>query len=55
MDIKLLRRVQPELAAAAMLGMIRGVVEQLVSQPTPPPVETVVDELLILALRGVLA
>ena len=55
MEIKLLRKVQPELAAAAMLGMIRGVVEQLVSQPTPPPVESVVDELLILALRGVLA
>jgi AcrR family transcriptional regulator len=55
LEIKLLRKVNPELAAAAMLGMIRGVVEQLSSQPTPPSVETVVDELLIIALRGVLA
>jgi AcrR family transcriptional regulator len=54
-EIKLLRKVQPELAAAAMLGMIRGVVEMLISQPTPPPVESVVDELLLVALRGVLA
>lgn len=54
MELKLLRKVRPELAAAAMLGMIRGVVEQLVSQPTPPAVDTVVDELLLMALRGVL-
>ena len=54
-DIKLLRKVQPELAAAAMLGMIRGVVELLVNQAKPPAVETVVDELLLVALRGVLA
>jgi AcrR family transcriptional regulator len=54
-EIKLLRKVNSELAAAAMLGMIRGVVEQLISQPTPPQIETVVDELLIMALRGVLA
>jgi len=55
LEIKLLRKVNPQLAAAAMLGMIRGVVEQLSRQPTPPSVETVVDELLIIALRGVLA
>jgi AcrR family transcriptional regulator len=55
LEIKLLRKVNAELAAAAMLGMIRGVVEHLSSQPTPPAVETVVDELLIIALRGVLA
>ena len=54
-DIKLLRKVQPELAAAAMLGMIRGVVELLVNSPTPPKVDSVVDELLLVALRGVLA
>jgi len=55
MELGLVRKVQPELAAAAMLGMIRGVVEQLVTQPQAPAVEAVVDELLILALRGVLA
>jgi AcrR family transcriptional regulator len=54
-DIKLLRKVQPELAAAAMLGMIRGVVELLVNRPDPPAVDSVVDELLLVALRGVLA
>ncbi|MDB4955250.1 MAG: transcriptional regulator, TetR family [Myxococcales bacterium] len=54
-EIKLLRKVDPDLAAAAMLGMIRGVVEQLITQTTPPSVEKVVDELLLVALRGVLA
>jgi AcrR family transcriptional regulator len=54
-ELGFVRPVNTELAAAAMLGMIRGVVEQLVSQATPSPVETVVDELLVLALRGVLA
>lgn len=55
MEIGLLRKVQPELAAAAMLGMIRGIVEQLISQPRPPAIDAVVDELLLVALRGVLA
>ena len=54
-EIQLLRKVQPDLAAAAMLGMIRGVVELIVTQPDPPRVEQVVDELLTVALRGVLA
>ncbi len=55
MEIGLVRKVNAELAAAAMLGMIRGVVEQLVTQPQAPAVEQVVDELLVMALRGVLA
>ena len=55
MEIGLVRRVNTELAAAAMLGMIRGVVEQLVTQAKPPGIEEVVDEILIIALRGVLA
>jgi AcrR family transcriptional regulator len=54
-EIKLLRKVDPDLAAAAMLGMIRGVVEMLVNRPDSPPVDSVVDELLLVALRGVLA
>jgi AcrR family transcriptional regulator len=53
-EIGLLRKVEPELAAAAMLGMFRGVVEHLVTKPDRPPVESVVDELLLVALRGVL-
>jgi AcrR family transcriptional regulator len=54
-EIKLLRKLQPELLAAAMLGMIRGVVELIITQPDAPRVEQVVDELLTVALRGVLA
>jgi AcrR family transcriptional regulator len=55
MEIGLLRKVEPELAAAAMLGMIRGVIEQLIRDPAPPPVDVVVAEMLMVALRGVLA
>lgn len=55
MEIGLLRKVEPDLAAAAMLGMIRGVIEQLIRDPSPPPVEVVVAEVLLMALRGVLA
>ena len=54
-EIKLLRKLQPELLAAAMLGMIRGVVEHIITQPEPPTVESLVDEILLVALRGVLA
>ena len=54
MEIGLLRTVHPQLAAAAMLGMFRGVVEQLVTQAEVPPLETVVAEVLMIALRGVL-
>jgi AcrR family transcriptional regulator len=55
MELGLVRRCHPELVAAAMHGMIRGVVEQLVHQPNPPAIADVVDELLLVALRGVLA
>jgi AcrR family transcriptional regulator len=55
MEIGLLRKVDPELAASAMLGMIRGVIEQLIREATPPAVDVVVSEVLMVALRGVLA
>jgi AcrR family transcriptional regulator len=55
MEIGILRKVDPPLAASAMLGMIRGVIEQLIREPNPPPVDSVVSELLMVALRGVLA
>jgi len=55
MELGLLRKVEPELAAAAMLGMIRGVIEQLIRDPSPPSVDVVVSEVLMVALRGVLA
>src|SRR5450755_1539722 len=54
-EIKMLRKLQPVLLAAAMLGMIRGVVEHIITQPESPTVESVVDEILLVALRGVLA
>jgi AcrR family transcriptional regulator len=54
MEIGLLRTVHPQLAAAAMLGMFRGVVEKLVTQTEVPPLDTVVAEVLMIALRGVL-
>jgi AcrR family transcriptional regulator len=54
MEIGLLRKVDPPLAAAAMLGMIRGVIEQLIRDPNPAAVDVVVAELLMVALRGVL-
>jgi AcrR family transcriptional regulator len=55
MELGLLRKVDPELAASAMLGMIRGVIEQLIREATPPAVDEVVSEVLMVALRGVLA
>lgn len=55
MELGLLRKVDKHLAAAAMLGMIRGVIEQLIRDPNTPAVDTVVNELLLVALRGVMA
>lgn len=55
MEIGLVRACQPELAAAAMLGMIRGVIELLVRRTDAPRVDEVVTEMLQVALRGVLA
>jgi AcrR family transcriptional regulator len=54
MEIGLLRKVDARLVAAAMLGLIRGVIEQIISQPDPPTVDVVVSEMLMVALRGVL-
>jgi AcrR family transcriptional regulator len=54
MEIGLVRPCQSELAAAAMLGMIRGVIELLVRQGADAKVDDVVAEMLMVALRGVL-
>jgi hypothetical protein len=54
MEIGLLRKVDPQLAAAAMLGMIRGVIEHLIREQNPQPIDEVVSEVLMVALRGVL-
>ena len=53
-EIGLLRPCDSRLVAAAMLGLIRGVIEQIITQPDPPSVEVVVSEMLMVALRGVL-
>ncbi|CAN5818506.1 TetR/AcrR family transcriptional regulator [soil metagenome] len=54
LEIGLLRKCHPELVAAALLGLIRGVIEQLVRKDNELTVEDVVNELLMVALRGVL-
>jgi AcrR family transcriptional regulator len=53
MEIGLLRPCQPPLVAAAMLGMIRGVIEFVV-RGEAIKVDEVVSEMLLVALRGVL-
>jgi AcrR family transcriptional regulator len=53
MEIGLLRPCQPPLVAAAMLGMIRGVIEFVV-RGDAIKVDDVVSEMLLVALRGVL-
>jgi AcrR family transcriptional regulator len=53
MEIGLLRPCQPALVAAAMLGMIRGVIEFVV-RGEAVKVDDVVSETLMVALRGVL-
>ena len=55
MEIGLVRKCQAELVAAAMLGMTRGVIELLVRQTVTTKVDEVVSEMLLVALRGVLA
>ena len=52
-EIGLLRSCEPDLVAAAMLGMIRGVIE-LVVKRDDANVDAVVSEMLLVALRGVL-
>jgi len=54
MELGLVRPCQPELVAAALLGMIRGVIELMVHQSDGPTVDEVVNEMLLVALRGVL-
>ena len=54
MEIGLLRKVHPELVSAALLGLIRGVIEHLVRKDGEMTVDDVVNELLMVALRGVL-
>jgi AcrR family transcriptional regulator len=52
--IGLLRPCHPERTAAALLGMVRGIIEQLVSRTGDLPIQEVTRELIELALVGVL-
>lgn len=54
LEIGLLRKCHPNMVSAALLGLIRGVIEELVLHDSDLTVEQVVDELLMVALRGVL-
>lgn len=53
-EIGLLRKCHPDLVAAAFLGLFRGVIEHLVHRNSEMTVEAAIDELLMVALRGVL-
>jgi AcrR family transcriptional regulator len=53
--IGLVRKCHPELVAGALLGMIRGVIEVMMRSPQPPAVDDVVNEVIAVGLRGVLA
>lgn len=53
--IGLVRKCQPELVAGALLGMVRGVIEVMMNRAAPYSVEEVVNELIAVGLRGVLA
>ena len=54
-EIGLVRACRPDLVAAALLGMVRGVIDVVVSRKDVPTVDELVGELLLVALRGVLA
>jgi AcrR family transcriptional regulator len=54
-EIGLVRRCNRKLVAAALLGMVRGVVEHLVTATEPPSIDDVVTELTMVGLRGVIA
>ena len=53
--IKLVRPCNVDVTAAALLGTVRGVIRYLVTNDHPPPADEIVNELIAVALRGVLA
>jgi AcrR family transcriptional regulator len=52
--IKLVRPCNIEVTSSALLGTVRGVIEHLVTSESPPPADEAVNELIAVALRGVL-
>ncbi|MCA9676986.1 MAG: TetR/AcrR family transcriptional regulator [Kofleriaceae bacterium] len=53
-QMKLVRPCNVEVTSAALLGLVRGVVEHLVTTASPPAATEVVAEMIAVALRGVL-
>ena len=54
MAMRLVRPLDTHLAAAALLGTVRGLIDGLVDGSTTTPVDEAVNQLIALALRGVL-
>ncbi len=54
MALGLVRRCHPERTAAALLGLVRGIVEHCVTRGADQPIQDVTRELIDLALVGVL-
>lgn len=54
-QFKLVRPCNADITSAALLGTVRGMIEYLVTTDAPPPVDEVVNELIAVGLRGVLA
>lgn len=55
MEMRIVRPCNVDVTAAAMLGTVRGVIEWLIAAEAPPPADKVVNDLIAVALRGVLA
>ncbi len=53
LEMGLVRPCNSRLVAAALLGAVRGVVQDAIDASEPPSTEAIVDELISFALRGV--
>ncbi len=49
----LIRPCDTGLVASALLGAVRGIIEHVIQDQAPPAIESIVDELIAFALRGV--
>lgn len=52
-DMGLVRRCDTALVAAALLGAVRGIIDHCLVADEAPDIESIVDELLVFVLRGV--
>ncbi len=53
-EMKLVRQCNTALVAWALLGAARGMIELCPQSKTPPSIETIADEMIFFALRGVM-